>query len=299
MTGLLWILTAEVLFAFMRLATRVNAEALPWTALSATRFLGGALVVFAVARATGATLRIRDKRATWLRAIFGTGSSIGVFYALGSSQISVGDATTLAATAPLFVAALSRPMLGEAVTRRVMAGIAIGFLGVVILVGPSFETAGPVALVALAGAASYAMAMVYLRRVGPGESSEAVAMHVSLVAGGFALLMLAGSAGATATMGVTVGHAEWDQVRWWAIVVAAAAGGLSQIAVTRAYALERAARLGAISYAGVLLTYSLEAVMLARVPTPMQILGAGLVVAAGLLTIGAGAAPNAAPDGDG
>ena len=295
---------AEVLFAMMRLATRVNAEALPWTVLSATRFLGGALVVFGVARATRASLHIRDKRATWLRAIFGTGSSIGVFYALGSSEISVGDATTLSATAPLFVAALSRPLLGEVVTRRVMIGIGLGFLGVVTLVGPSFESAGPVALIALAGAASYAMAMVYLRRVGPGESSEAVAMHVSLVAGGFALLLLSVQAGVAAARSPATAALDWQAVRWWAIALAAVAGGFSQIAVTRAYALERAARLGAISYAGVLLTYTLEAVMLERVPTAMQLAGAGLVVAAGLLTVGGRPSPEvdevtAAPDGDG
>lgn len=302
MTGILWILTAEVLFAFMRLATRVNASALPWTALAATRFLGGALIVVGVARATGASLRIRDRRSTWLRAIFGTGSSVGVFYALGSDSISVGDATTLAATAPLFVAALSRPLLDEPVTRRVMLGIVLGFAGVVTLVGPSFDTAGPVGLVALAGAASYAMAMVYLRRVGPNESSEAVALHVSVVAGGFALLVLSAQAGASATRAAAA-VLHWENVRWWAVAVAACAGGLSQIAVTRAYALERAARLGAVSYAGVLLTYTLEALMLARVPTPTQIAGAGLVITAGLLTVGGAAGPReeagAAPDGDG
>lgn len=301
MTGVLWILVAETLFAVMRLATRANAAALPWPALSATRFLGGAAIVWGVAQLTRGSLRIRDRRATWMRAIFGTGSSVGVFYALGSNQISVGDATTLAATAPLFVAALSRPLLGERVTRRVMGGIALGFLGVVTLVGPSFGTSGPVALVALAGAASYAMAMVYLRKIGPGESSEAVALHVSLVAGGFAVLLLAGGA-ATGTTALSA--ATFDGVRWWAIAVAAAAGGLSQIAVTRAFALERAARLGAISYAGVLLTYGLEAIIMHRAPTPLQVAGAAFVVTAGLLTItGRSAAAaehvSAAPDGDG
>lgn len=303
MSGVLWILTAEVLFAFMRLATRVNATALPWTALAATRFLGGALIVFGIARATGATLRIRDRRSTWLRALFGTGSSVGVFYALGSNAISVGDATTLAATAPLFVAALSRPLLDEPVTRRVMLGIALGFAGVVTLVGPSFDAAGPVGLIALAGAASYAMAMVYLRKVGPSESSEAVALHVSVVAGGFALLLLSAQVGA-ASASPTEAPVEWAGIRWWAIGVAALTGGLSQIAVTRAYALERAARLGAVSYAGVVLTYSLEAVTLARVPTLTQLAGAGLVVAAGLLTVGGAPGPkseevSAAPGGDG
>lgn len=298
MTGVLWLLVAEVLFAFMRLATRVNAETLSWPALAATRFLGGGLVVFTFAHLTRASLRIRDRRATWMRALFGTGSSIGVFYALGSTQISVGDATTLSATAPLFVAALSRPLLGERVTRRVVAGICIGFLGVVTLVGPSFSSAGPVALVALAGAASYAMAMVYLRKVGPNESSEAVAMHVSLVAGGFALFLLLGQWGAPG--GAPPGGR--GDVHWWAVAVAAAAGGLSQIAVTRAYALERAARLGAVSYAGVLLTYALEAIALERTPTPLQLLGAALVVTAGLLTVTRhrrAEEAGAAPGGDG
>lgn len=306
MTGVLWVLVAELLFAVMRLATRVNAAALPWPALAATRFLGGAAIIYGIARLTRASLGITDRRSTWLRAIFGTGSSVGVFYALGSNQISVGDATTLAATAPLFVAALSRPMLGEHVTPRVLAGIALGFAGVVTLVGPSFATSGHVALIALAGAASYSMAMVYLRRVGPTESSEAVALHVSLVAGGFAMLLLAGTAVAGGSTGAA--PAAWppmDDVQWWAVVVAAFAGGVSQIAVTRAFALERAARIGAVSYAGVVLTYALEALIMARAPTPLQLAGAALVVAAGLLTVSDAPASNststacAVPDGDG
>lgn len=298
MTGVLWILVAEVLFALMRLATRVNAAALPWPALAATRFLGGGLVVYAVARLTRASLKVRDRRSTWMRAIFGTGSSVGVFYALGSTQISVGDATTLAATAPLFVAALSGPLLQEAVTPRVLTGIALGFLGVITLVGPSFGSAGPVALIALAGAASYAMAMVYLRKVGPTESPEAVALHMSLVAGGAGVLMLLGRWGADPGAPF-IGAGG---VHWWALVVAAAAGGLSQIAVTRAYALERAARLGAVSYAGVLLTYGLEAVILGRLPSLLQLAGAALIVAAGLLTVTRSPRAeeaSAAPDGDG
>lgn len=288
MTGVLWILVAESLFAIMRLATRANATALPWAALAATRFIGGAVIVYGVAQLTRGTLRIRDRRATWLRALFGTGSSIGVFYALGSDRISVGDATTLAATAPLFVAALSRPLLGESVTRRVALGIVLGFTGVVTLVGPSFSSSGSVALIALAGAASYAMAMVYLRKVGPGESSEAVALHVSLVAGGFAAVVFSSQLLA-GTVGIAAHPVALDQVRWWALAAAAIAGGVSQIALTRAYAVDRAARLGAVSYVGVVLTYTLEAVLMHRPPSVLQLVGAALVVAAGVLTVTAGA----------
>lgn len=42
----------------------------------------------------------------------------------------------------------------------------------------------PVAAVATAGAVAYAMAMIWLRKIGPGESHEAVVLHFSLVAMG-------------------------------------------------------------------------------------------------------------------
>src|SRR3712207_4131976 len=102
----------------MRVATRVNAGALPWTAVAAVRFVGGGVVVALVATLWRSTLRVTDRRATWLRSLFGSGSALGVFYSLGHRDIPVGDAATLSATAPLFVALLSAPMLGERVSRR-------------------------------------------------------------------------------------------------------------------------------------------------------------------------------------
>jgi drug/metabolite transporter (DMT)-like permease len=294
LAGILWLLLSESLYVVMRLATRANAGALPWPALAAARFLGGAVVVAAVAHARGASLRVIDRRGTWMRSLFGAGSAVGVFYALGTRRIAVGDAATLSATAPFFVALLSHHLLGERVARRVALAVAIGFVGVAVLVSPSFHSAAPVALLALAGAASYAVALIWLRRVGPGESSEAVALHVSLVSGSImcALALL----GALAGRGTSDAHAP---IHWWALAAAAAAGGLGQIAVTRAFALERAARLGAVSYAGVALTYAAEAALLGRAPGPLQLLGALLIVAAGILTVTArGAEVEGPADGE-
>jgi drug/metabolite transporter (DMT)-like permease len=225
---------------------------------------------------------VRDRRAAWLRSVFGAGSALGVFYALGSRQIAVGDAATLAATAPLFVALLSGPMLGERVSRRMAAGIALGFGGVVVLVGPSFESAAVPALASLAGAFSYAFALIWLRRLGPGESGEAVALHVSLFSGSvMAALTLAGVDGGLPPPGD--GPLVGTRISLPALAGAAVAGGLGQIALTNAYAAERAARLGAISYVGVALTYALELTLLRRWPQPVQLAGAALIVAAGIV----------------
>jgi drug/metabolite transporter (DMT)-like permease len=290
LSGLAWILVAEALFALMRVTTRVNAGVLPWPAVAAVRFLGGAFVVGLVASLFRSPLRVNDRRATWLRSVFGTGSALGVFYSLGSRRIAVGDAATLSATAPLFVALLSAPLLGERVSRRTALGVALGFAGVVVLVGPSFRSAAAPALAALAGAFSYAFALIFLRRIGPGESGEAVALHVSLVSGTamVALALLGGGRGGEAPAGAALS--------WAALAGAAAAGGLAQIAITRAYASERAARLGAVSYAGVALTYAMELALLRRLPSAAQLAGAALIVGAGLLVAAdRGAAARAVP----
>ena len=89
----------------------------------------------------------------------------------------MGDAATLGATTPIFVALLSGPLLGERVGRHVALAVGLAFAGVILLVRPAFAIAWPVALVATLGAFFYALAMIWLRRIGPGESHEAIVLH--------------------------------------------------------------------------------------------------------------------------
>ena len=130
---------------------------------------------------TGRSLRSTDRAGTWRRSIYGTLAATGSFYALGSSRIAVGDAATLAATdADLRRAALAAAA-GRAGGPHVALAVALAFAGMVALVRPSFALAWPVALVATLGAFFYALAMIWLRRIGPGESHEAIVLHFSLV----------------------------------------------------------------------------------------------------------------------
>ncbi len=270
-SGFFWVLIAEAAFAVMRIATRVGASELPWAELGAARFLGGALVAVASARARGVSLRVGDQKHAWMRSGFGTMNALCVFYALGSQKIAVGDATTLAATTPLFVGLLSWPVLRERVSPLVWAGVALGFVGVAVLVKPGFAAMGGVAGLAVTGAFFFSLALLSLRQMGPHESSESIALHVSLVAG---LTLLA-----VALPHIAVPH----RGSWLPLALAALMGGLAQVAMGRAYGLETAARLAAFGYVGVVLTYTLEAIVFHRLPAPHQYAGAALVIAAGAL----------------
>ena len=78
----------------------------------------------------------------------GTLAAVCTFYALGSQRIALSDLATLGATAPIFVALLSRPLLSEPVEGWVTFAVGLGFAGVVAVVRPSFSLAIPVALIA-------------------------------------------------------------------------------------------------------------------------------------------------------
>jgi drug/metabolite transporter (DMT)-like permease len=269
--GLVWMVLAQVFFAAMNVFTRLGARALPWSEIAATRFLIGAVVAALIAHVRGTSLRVTDRPNTWRRSVYGTLAATCAFYALASDRLSLGDAVTLGATAPIFVALLSRPLLGERVGRQVMLAVLLGFVGVVAVVRPSFHGAVSVAGIAILGAGFYALAMIWLRKIGPGESHEAVVFHFSLVA--FAALLV-----------LSLPFWKWPGGRGTVYLLGAGlAGGGAQIAMTRAYSLARAAPVSALSGLAIVFTYLLAIPVFYERPTAWQVAGSLLIIAAGLL----------------
>jgi drug/metabolite transporter (DMT)-like permease len=259
---------AQLCFAVMNVSTRLGSATLPWPEIAAARFLIGAIIAVALGRARGAPLRPTDRVGARWRSGYGTLAAIGSFFALGSDRIGVADAATLTATAPIFVALLSGPLLGERVGSRVGTAVGLAFAGIVALLRPSFTLAWPVVLVATLGALSYAMAMIWLRRIGPGESHEAVVLHFSLT-GLVTMVLLALPAW------------RWPDARGALCLLGAGlGGGGAQLAMTRAYALQRAAPVAALSTLGIVFTYLLALPLFPEHPTGWQIAGSLLVILA-------------------
>lgn len=272
--GVTWLLFSELCYTVMRVAARAGADGVPWAEFAAARFFGGAIVILVSARARGRTLRVGDHRNAWLRSLFGTGGALALFHALGTHHMAVGDATVLYSTTPLWVALLSARLVGERVGRAVWAGIATGFAGVVVLLQSGIAWRNPTALLVVAGSVSYALALLRLRRLTENESTEAIAMHMSLVAGAILLAI------------ALPGMRPLPPVAYVPLALAALAGGFGQLAVGVAYAHASAARMSALTYSGVLFTYVAEALLLHRAPGAGQVVGAALVVAGGVLVSG-------------
>ncbi len=274
---------AQAFFALMNVCTRLGARELPWAEIAAVRFLVGAILAAGLAWTRGTSLRVTDRRGTWWRTLFGTLAAVASFYSLASPRIHVGDAAVLNATAPIFVALLSGRLLDERVGAHVSLAVAIAFLGVMAVVRPSFAAAAPIAVLATAGSFCYALAMIWLRRIGPGESHEAVVLHFSLFA--FGLMVLLAAPGW-----------RWPEAHaLWYLLGAGLGGGGAQMAMTRAYALRRAAPVTALSYLGVILTYLAAIPVFGERPTAWQLAGSALVIVAGVLVTARGRVGTAAP----
>lgn len=273
--------TAAVLFASMNFFARIATTSTSWTTVAAVRALVGAGVAVAVARVRGASLAVRDPRAMLVRSVLGTASMILTFYALSSRTLSLGDTVTLLNLTPVFLAILAPFVLRERTTLGVGLALALALGGVVLVLHPTFAfgdasgVPGPSAALtaASATAASFtaSLAMMALRKLGRSETAESIAVHFSAFAA------------------VTLGLLSLFDLRMptprdaAAMIAAGVCAGFAQLAMTRAYALERAARVSGMGYLSVVASAVLGAVVLHEEPAASAVLGMALVVIGGVL----------------
>jgi drug/metabolite transporter (DMT)-like permease len=270
-----------VLFAMMNYFAKLASAEAPWMTVGAVRALVGAFVAIAVARMRGASLVAKDRRAILWRSLLGTASMAATFYALSSRSLSLADTVTLLNLTPVFLALLAPVFLGERTSIAVFLALALSLGGVVLVLHPTFafgDAAGSVgpssavtAACAVLAAFMSSIAMMLLRRVGPTETSEAIAVHFSLFA--------AGSLGILALTDLRMPSARAAGC----MLAAGICAGFAQIAITRAYSLERAARVSGMSYLSVVASALIGAALLDERPTLDAILGMTLVVAGGLV----------------
>jgi drug/metabolite transporter (DMT)-like permease len=273
-----WMAASACSFALMNFCAHVASQRVHWSMTAAARSLVGAAVAWAIARARRAPIRVHDRRGIWWRSAWGTISMLLTFYALGT-RLPLGSAVTLTNLAPAFLAVLAPFLLGERTGKRVVLALLLSISGVVLIVRPEVvtgaeEVAGAAAAVVSSLCACFSYTM--LRRMGSTESPEAVALHFSLVA-------------AVVVTAVAAVHLSVPDARsLLAMVVAGAGGGFAQVALTRAYALERAARVGGMSYLAVVVSALLGALALHEWPSPRSVAGMALVVSGGLVLTLAG-----------
>ncbi|MEX2180662.1 MAG: DMT family transporter [Gemmatimonadaceae bacterium] len=165
------------------LFTRIAVPEFGPVALVEVRVIIAALVVVGLVAARRRLGEFRGRwRALTLIAVLNTAVPFAL-YAYATRTVPAGFAAVLNATVPLFGALVGRAFFGERLGREQALGLAVGFLGVLVLVAPRLEVAGtPLAIAAaLVASLMYGIAAHLTRRVLPGVHSVVIAAG-SLVA---------------------------------------------------------------------------------------------------------------------
>jgi drug/metabolite transporter (DMT)-like permease len=98
----------------------------------------------------------------------------------GLEVLPLAEATSLIFAAPIFITALSVPLLREAVGWRRWAAVIVGFIGVLIIVRPGAAAFQPASLFVVGTAMFYALGMISARWIGRGEDVWTMMFYIVL-----------------------------------------------------------------------------------------------------------------------
>src|SRR5215831_4499541 len=204
-----------------------------------------------------------------VRSVLLLGSTLFNFAALRYLQLD--EAISLVFSTPFFVAALSGPILGEWVRWRRWTAIAVGFVGVLVVVRPGPGTFQPAALLSLSAAICYALYSIITRILARTDSNETTLFYSNIV-GAAVLLPVVPFFWTTPTEALVI-----------ALMFAAGAlGGFGHYLLIAAHRLAPAAVLSPFIYTEIVLVIALGFLVFGDLPTRWTITGAAIVVASGL-----------------
>ncbi len=189
--------------------------------------------------------------------------------------------------APLVVAAMSVPLLGEKVSRAQWTAIAVGLAGVILMLRPEggdWISVGSVA--AVVAALCYSLAVITLRVLSRTDATESMVFS-------FTFLLSVG-AGLLSIPGWTPVHFE----HWPLLVGVGVFGALGQHFITEAFRSAPASVVTPFEYTALVWGVLLDLVIWRVLPSASTLVGGAVVIAAGLVLIRREATLRSPGDGE-
>jgi drug/metabolite transporter (DMT)-like permease len=196
------------------------------------------------------------------------------FNFLAVQYLRLDQTTSVAFLAPLVVAALAGPFLGEYVGWRRALAIVAGFAGVLIVIRPGFAEFHPAFLASLVSMLAYALFMLVTRKLSDVDP-PLVTLFYSLLAG-----IVAGGV-------LAIPEWVWPANIFECLLLAAtgALGGTGHYLLIHAYRLAPASSISPFLYFQLLGMIALERVVFGETPDLWSLIGSGGVIASGIYLI--------------
>ncbi|MFC3057643.1 DMT family transporter [Paenirhodobacter populi] len=277
-------LTSVVLFVAMSAMLKATADTVPPGELVFFRSFFGIIPILGwlvIVHGLHGGLAVKQPGSHILRGIIGTTAMALNFAAL--AFLPLPEATAIGYAAPILTVVFAALFLGERVRIVRISAVVIGMTGVLIVLWPqlgghvgetmgtSNETFG--AMLALIGAGFSALAAVQIRRMVNFERPTAIAFWFACTASALSLFTL--------PFGWVMPTPEQAVL----LIGAGLLGGAAQILMTTGYRYADASLLAPIDYASILFALVIGYYIFGEVPAATTLLGAAVVIAAGVLII--------------
>ena len=291
--GILCALGGAVILSANDLAIKFLSGSYALHQIILIRALIGISIVMLVIKLSGtgfAQLITRKPRAHLFRV--GMVMISNVTYFMGLAALPLADAVAIAFISPIFVTLMSSLVLKELIGMRRWAAVAVGMLGVVVLVQPGVGAIQPPAILILISALCYAGSHIMTRRMRDTESAMTLAFFVST---GFILVSLSmgfwvgdGHLSGSSNVSLAFVFRPWvvpASSDWAAFAATGLAVSIGGIMTAQAYRTTEAALVAPFEYIGMPMAIFWGVVVFGTWPEPSGWLGIALICGAGLYTL--------------
>ena len=270
--GILLIVLPTFCFVALGALAKTLTQSYPMAQVVWARYLFHVLITVAVL-AAGRRLSLRTKRLKLqiYRSMLLIAATVSFFTALAYMPLI--EASVIAHAAPLVVTALSVPLLRETVGPWRWSAVAVGFIGVVIVVRPGLGVVHPAAFLVLITAVCFALYQIATRRLSTTDDA-------------LTTLLYTGVTGAVATsLAVPFFWRTPDLVGWVLMALTGAFGGLSHFLLIKAHHLSPVSVLSPFLYTQLLWAVGAGMVFFGEIPDGWTVGGAIVIAASGLFIL--------------
>ncbi|MEQ9333139.1 MAG: DMT family transporter [Thalassobaculum sp.] len=267
--GALWIVLASILFTVMSAMVKTVGSRLDSFEIGFFRCAFGLLTIVPFMLRVGPDSLRTDRPFLHLwRGLLGTTAMFCGFYSI--THLPLADATAIGFASTLFMIVLAVLFLGETVRWRRWTATAVGFLGVLVMVGPGGHGPSPAMAAALFGALCVATVSVVIKKLSQTESPLSILFS-------FGIVSTAASAGPAILVWQTPTFGELAL-----LVLIGVIGTVAQNCGIRGFRAGEATAVAPFDYSRLVFAGLLGFLLFGDVPSPQTLMGAGLIVASTL-----------------
>ena len=237
------------------------------------RSILGLFMLYPLIRVYGGFTTLRTSRpfAHTARNLIQYVAQLGWFFAL--TLIPLGQVVSIEFTMPIWTAILAASLLGERMTVWKVSAIALGLVGVVIIVRPAAGEINPGQLIALAAAVGFGTSVAMMKSLTRTETTVAIV---------FWMLVIQSSAGFFPSLYVW----QWPSLYvWCCVVVIAFSGTFSHLCMARAMLYADATIVLPMDFLRVPLTAAAGWLLYSERLDMFTVLGAALILTGNLLNL--------------